>query len=100
MWSTVVTTFAKLPGWRKVTGLTSVPSLIVVVSRARPARTAHAVRRRPVAVAREARVVVAPEERLEAGRFGVQRQGELLLVGHPLLGLGHQREAHRILRLV
>jgi len=42
MWSMVVTTFTKLPGWRNVTGLTSVPSRIVDVSRASPAMIAQA----------------------------------------------------------
>ena len=40
--STVTTTLARLPGFRNVTGVTSVPRVIRSVSRARPARTAQA----------------------------------------------------------
>ena len=40
--STVSTTLARLPGYRYVTGDTSTPRPIRVVSRARPARTVHA----------------------------------------------------------
>ena len=39
---TVATTFAYSPGYRKVTGLTSVPSVMREVSREIPARTLHA----------------------------------------------------------
>src|SRR4029078_75544 len=83
--STVVTTLARLPTVRNVTGDTSVPRVMVDVSGARPARTGTAhVRgcgcgrgeaarggggrraRRPG----EALVVVGPEERFEADRLG------------------------------
>ena len=40
--STVVTTLARTPGWRKVTGETRTPSPIRWVSRARPASTVQA----------------------------------------------------------
>ena len=42
MWSTVVASFASTDGWRKVTGETSVPSRIVLVTAASPASVAHA----------------------------------------------------------
>ena len=44
---------------------------------------------------REARVVVGAEERLEAVGLGALGHGHLVAVGHALLGLDHQREAHR-----
>src|SRR5664280_3860709 len=44
----------------------------------------------------EAAVVVRPEERLETEPFGQQRQLKLFDVAQPLLGLGHQRETHRL----
>jgi hypothetical protein len=37
IWSTCATWIASTPGWRNVAEVTSVPSRIVVVSRARPA---------------------------------------------------------------
>jgi hypothetical protein len=42
MSATVLITFARFPGRRKVTGDTSVPNVIRVVSRARPASVVHA----------------------------------------------------------
>ena len=40
--STVAAILARLPGWRKVTGETSVPRWMVDVSRASPASVVHA----------------------------------------------------------
>jgi hypothetical protein len=48
---------------------------------------------------REALVVVRSEERLEARGLGPARDRQLLVVGQPLLGLGHQGEAHRAILL-
>ena len=93
--STVVTSLAKLPGCRNVTGETSAPSRIRSVSRARPARTAQASVVGWPAGPGKLGVVVGAEERLEAGRLGAPRDGELVLVRQALLGLDHQREAHR-----
>ena len=45
--------------------------------------------------AREARVVVGAEQRLEAVGLGALRDGDLVAVGQALLGLDHQRETHR-----
>ena len=60
--ATVATTLARLPGGRKVTGETSVPSVMLDVSRARPASVAHAsVVGRPASP--EAGVVVGSEVR-------------------------------------
>jgi hypothetical protein len=56
------------------------------------------VRRRAVRGPRKARVVVAPEERLEAGRLRPPNDGQLIQVREALLGLDHEREAHRRLR--
>ncbi len=50
--------------------------------------------RRLVAVAGEALVVIGPEQGLEPGCLGSPGDGQLLLVGQPLLGLDHEREPH------
>ena len=53
--------------------------------------------RRLVGLAREALVVVGPEERLEAGRLGPLHDRKLVGVGEAHLGLGHQCEPHELL---
>ena len=69
------------------------------VSRASPATTAHASVVGLPDGAGEALVVIGSEEGLEAGGFGAARDRQLLVVAEPLLGFGHQREAHgRLLR--
>ena len=50
--------------------------------------------RRLARLAREALVVVGPEQRLEPRGLGRPGHGELLVVGEALLGLDHQREPH------
>ena len=64
------------------------------MSRASPAITVQASVVGCVGLAREALVVVGPEERLEPGRLGPLHDGQLLVVGEAHLGLGHQREPH------
>ena len=52
--------------------------------------------RRLVGRTGKALVMVRSEERLEAGRFGMLRDGQLVGVAHPLLGLDHERKPHRL----
>ena len=94
--STVVTTLAKTPGWRNVTGETSTPRPIRSVSRARPARTVQAsVVGWPAAPGKLAKWSDRKNasKPLASARFA---DGQLVGVAHPLLGLessGH--ETHR-----
>ena len=69
---------------------------MVEVSRARPASVAHASVVGLPAATGEARVVVGAEEGLEPGLLGGPRDRQDLVVGQPLLGLGHQGVTHAL----
>ena len=83
------------PGWRNVIGVTSVPSRMRCVSRARPASVIHASVGPGQAVdVAHLQVVVGPEEGVEAELLGGLGDGEELVVAGALLGLGEDPELH------
>ena len=95
IWSTCATWIARIPGWRKVADETSVPSLMRLVSRARPARVVQESVGPGQAVARaHPQVVVGAEEGVEAEVLGGLGDGELVVVGGALLGLDEDAQIH------
>ena len=90
--STRATWIASTPGWRNVALVISVPSRIVMVSRASPASVVQASvgPGRPSTADRQ--VVVGAEERSEAELLGGADDREEVVVRRALLGLGHHPE--------
>ena len=94
IWSTWATEMASGPGSRNVAEVTSVPSRIRLVSRARPARVIQASVGPGQAVAAHLQVVVGAEEGVEADLLGAPGDGEQVVVGGALLGLGEDPQLH------
>ena len=95
MASTWATLMASGPGSRKVAAVIRVPRRMVLVSRAIPARVIQASvgPGRPSARA-HGQVVVAAEEGAEAEALGRPGDGQEIVVGGTLLGLGEDAEVH------
>ncbi len=93
--SACATWIARGPGKRNVTGVTSVPSRMRVVSR-RERRERHpgVGRTRPGIALADALVVVGTEERVEAEALGAPGDREQLVVGRALLRLGEDAQSH------
>ena len=94
IWSTPATEIASGPGCRKVALVISVPSRIVLVSRARPGQRDPGVARPGQPVAAHRQVVVGAEERPEAEPLGLLRDPEEVVVRRALLGFGEDTELH------
>ena len=98
IWSTCATWIASRPGQRNVTLVTSVPSRMVLVSRASAPSVTHASRRAGLPVGADPEEVVGPEERPEAELLGLLRDAQQVVVRRPLLGFGEHAQLHAAIR--